>query len=332
MADIAMEESFQSAFVRDAIYIYNTILPDTIASIRVVALIPARHIGLRVLHFSEEDHVEGFLEKHRPSVLILTKAFDQSVVELAQTAATRGIPVVTTLCDLHFSGESGNRNRRLCELSKAVVVQTVPMAEEVMRQFGVRCTIIEEIIEYPRQRPQFTPGRPLKVLWYGHEANHDTLAAGIVALSKSGLGPLHFRIVSNALPDFMAGGFPTQPRDMDVEVVQWSVAMQYSGMAWCDLVFIPSSNTLDKRVKGHNRVVEAINAGRLAIAYPLPQYRELADYCFCNDDYGAAIRSALAEPQAALNRIEGGQRYIDTRFAAAIVADKWRRLIGGLPR
>ena len=40
-----------SAFVHDAIFIYNSPIPDVIASIRLVALIPARHIGLRVLYF-----------------------------------------------------------------------------------------------------------------------------------------------------------------------------------------------------------------------------------------------------------------------------------------
>lgn len=322
----------RNRFIREAIYIYNTPLPDMIASIRVVALIPARQIGLRVLQFGPSTDTAAFLDQHRPSALILTKAFDDSPVNLAQAAASRGIAVITTLCDLHFSGESGSRNRRLCELSRAIVVQTTPMAEEVARQFDKHCTIIEEATEYPREPPRFAPGRPLRVLWYGHEANHDTLAEGIAALAASRLGPIRLRIVTNAMPAFMNGGFPGQPRDMDFEVVPWSIATQYSSLAWCDLVFIPSSDTPDKRVKGHNRVVEAINAGRVAITYPLPQYRELADYSFCGEDYGASIRAALADPQAALKKVESGQRYIDTRFAADVVANKWRQLICSLSR
>lgn len=320
----------KSDFVREAIYIYNTRLPDIVASIRVVALIPARQIGLRALYFGTGMDAGVFLDRHHPSALILTKAFDDSVIELAQAAALRGITIVTTLCDLHFSGESGRRNRKLCELSKAVVVQTMTMAEEVMRQFGKRCTIIEEAIEYPREQPRFAPGRPLKLLWYGHEANHDTLSTGISALATSGLGPIQFRIVTNAMPGFMNCGFPGQPKDMDFEVVPWSLSTQYSALAWCEMVFVPSSDTPEKRVKGHNRLVEAINAGRLAIAYPLPQYCELVDYSCCSADYGASIRTALADPHAALKKIENGQRYIDSRFAAAVVANKWCQLMGSL--
>ena len=317
-------------FIRDAVFAYNTPLPDLVASIRVVALIPGRFMGLRVLHFGPGTKASVFLDRHRPSALILTKAFDHSVVELAEAAVARGIPLITTLCDLHFSGESGHRNRRLCDLSQAVVAQTTSMAEEVTRQFGKRCAIIEEAIEYPREQPSFAPGRPLKLLWYGHSANHDTLAAGIAALAGGGLGPITFMIVSNMMPEFMNGGFPTQPKDMGFEVVPWSIMAQYSALAWCDMVFIPSSDMPDKRVKGHNRLVEAINAGRIAITYPLPQYRELSAYSFCDADYGASIGAALSDPAGALKRIADGQRYIDTRFACDAVADKWRQLIGGL--
>jgi hypothetical protein len=328
--EATMGRSMAADFIRDAVFIYNTPLPDVVASTRVVALIPARFMGLRVLHFGPGMVAHAFLDRHQPSALILTKAFDQSVVELAEAAAARRIPLITTLCDLHFSGESGRRNRRLCDLSRAVVVQTAAMADEVMRQFGKRCAIIEEASEYPREQASFAPGRPLKLLWYGHSVNHDTLATGIAALAGAGLGPITFMIVSNTMPEFMNGGFPTQPKDMGFEVVPWSILAQYSALAWCDMVFVPSSDTPDKRVKGHNRVVEAINAGRIAITYPLPQYRELSAFSFCDADYGASVRAALADPTGVLRKIEDGQRYIDGRFTSEVICEKWRQLFAGL--
>lgn len=319
-------------FIRDAMYIYNLEPPDPLGSIRIFAFIPARHIGLRALYFGRDMDPGAFLDRHRPSALLLTKAFDRSIIALAQAAVARGIPVVTALCDLHFSGDSGQRNRELCALSKAVVVQTIAMADEVKRHFGMDCTFIEEPIEYPRERPRFAPGRPLNVLWYGNAINHDTLEAGISALAAAQLGPINFMIVSDQMPEFMGNGFSAQPKDMEFQVLSWSMSTQYAAMAHCDFVFIPSHDTPDKRVKGHSRVVEAINAGRLAIAYPLPQYLELTDYCSVGADYGASIRAALADPQAALKRIESGQRYVDTRFAPEVIADKWRALIASLAR
>ena len=190
--------------------------------------------------------------------------------------------------------------------------------------------VIEEAVEYPRGQARFAPGRPLNVLWYGHQANHHTLASGLAALGAAGLGPIKLVVVSNAIPDFMKGGFPGRPKDLEFNIVPWTIETQYSTMEWCDVVFVPSADTPDKRVKGHNRVVEAVNAGRLAITFPLPQYQELAEFTFCDADYGASIRAALADPQAAQKRIENGQRHVDGRFAADVVAAKWRELIGGL--
>src|SRR6266496_2816340 len=135
-----------SDFVRDAIFISNSPLPDVIASIRLVALIPARTIGLRVLYFGARMDAKGFLDKHRLSAIILTKAGEDGIVELARAAAARHIPVATTLCDHHFAGEIGRRNRQLCDLSKAVVVQTQPMAHEIFRHYGKSCAIIEEAV------------------------------------------------------------------------------------------------------------------------------------------------------------------------------------------
>ena len=63
-----------SAFVHDAIFIYNSPIPDVIASIRLVALIPARHIGLRVLYFGAGMDASEFLDRYRPSAIILTTA------------------------------------------------------------------------------------------------------------------------------------------------------------------------------------------------------------------------------------------------------------------
>jgi hypothetical protein len=186
----------------------------------------------------------------------------------------------------------------------------------------------EEAIEYPRGAAQFKPSEPLKLLWYGHTANHDTLQAGISALAHAKVGPIDLMVISNAPPGGMNGDLKAYGIRAAVE--PWSITAQYEALIWCDCVFVPSLDTQDKLVKGHNRVVEAINAGRVAITHPLPQYRELADYSFCDANYGASIRAARADPKAALQKLEQGQRYIDTRFAPEVVAEKWGRLIESL--
>ena len=317
--------------VRDAlggtVYVYNNTLPDVIGSIRLVAFIPARHLGTRALYFGPELKAEEFLDAHQPKVLIFTKAFDASVLELARAALRRDIKIISCFCDLRFSGEVGRLDGDLLRLSNAVVVPNAWMANEVLQRFGKRSAIIEDVFEYPRRTASFAPERPLKVLWFGHSANHDTLIEGIKALLAARLGSIDLVAVTYPQPELDELDALMKQNQFKVTYISWSHLVQHEAFDWCDLVFLPSIDAWEKRMKSHNRLVEAINSGRLAIAYPLPQYQELAEFCLCDEDYGRSIRTAVADPLAMLKRIEAGQRYIDGRFAPEVVARKWRELI-----
>lgn len=305
-------------------FVYNNQLAEFPASIRIAALIPARHLGARVLFFGRDMDPEDFLDRHVPKVLILTKALDDSFVRLAETARRRGIKIVTSLCDFYFTCENGQRNRKLTALSDAVVAQTVTMAKEIKNYFGKDSRLIEESIEYPRKSPKFSPGSPLKLIWYGHSANHDTMIPGLKRLAGIGR-PVSLMILSDRGPDMAA--LQKMAPQISFGFMPWSHLMQHKFVGISDMVFLPSLDDETTRVKGHNRLVEAINAGRLAIAHPLPQYQELADYCLCDADYAKSIERALKNPAGMLERIRAGQKYIDTRFAPEVVAEKWRDLI-----
>jgi hypothetical protein len=95
----------------------------------------------------------------------------------------------------------------------------------------------------------------------------------------------------------------------------------------CDVVFIPSNDTPAKRAKGQARPIAAIQAGRVAIAFPLPQYEPLSDFCFLGRDYAESLAAALTNTTAAERRVAAGQRYIDKNFSQEACADAWRRLI-----
>ncbi len=77
-------------------------------------------------------------------------------------------------------------------------------------------------------------------------------------------------------------------------------------------------------------MVESIRAGRLAVAFPLSQYFELADYCWLGKRMSEGVNWAFAHPEEAVARITAGQSYIDTRFAPAVVARKWLGLFRNL--
>ncbi len=303
------------------IFVYSSPNPHLIASVRLSAIIPASHIGTEAAYFGRDMDPAAFLDKHRPTTLIITKAFDEGPLHLAKCAVARGVKIVTELCNSdQLSDADGKMNAELAALSAGIVVHTPIMAKEAQRAFGKPCTIIEEPTEYPRGAAAFNPGAVIKLLWFGISAPHDTLHEGIKSLLRFDR-PMQLLILSNEIPTFL--NEIVWPPSFRHRVVPWAFDIQYEGFKWCDLVFLPGLDRLDKQTRSPNRLVESINAGRLAIAHPLPQYQELADFCVCRSDYVDALRSALADLELSLAKIQRGQRYIAGRYSPHIVSRKW---------
>ena len=68
------------------IFIYNVPIPEMAGSVPLQALIPARHIGAKALYFGGQMDANAFLDKHSPTVLIVTKMFGEPPLVLARAA------------------------------------------------------------------------------------------------------------------------------------------------------------------------------------------------------------------------------------------------------
>lgn len=300
--------------------------PAQLASYRYVALIPAAALDARVVGCEPESDAAALLEQARPSALVLGKAFHAGFVRLAEVAKARGIPVLAALCDWHFDNPI---NIALSRIADGIVVPTQAMADAVRQNFQRPAVVIEDPYEGPRDAPRFAPGDPIRLLWFGHSANHDTLAAGIAQVGAGFRRNLHVQVITNQ-PENVGPALSRLPRlkaAIQVEAFEWSLEQQWRLLAGCDAVLLPSHPGKDKLVRGHNRLVQTIHAGRLALAYALPAYRELSAYCWCGKDLGQGLTWALANRTEAMARIAAGQAYIDTRFAPARIAGRWREVI-----
>lgn len=316
------------AVQQDVLWLSTLILPDQTPSFRLGAALTSRYLGIRVMRYAEIAELDRIFEVHRPKVIAITKPRSEHALRLFERARKEGVRLVSAFADWSFDGDVGRLTRTFARASDAVVVQTRPMAAALEEQTGVRPTIIEECLEYPRLPPRFAPQDPVKLLWYGTENNHDTLEAFAQALGAYKSRPLELRVLSEKTPPFLRKG--RNPFPYAITFYSWQPSMQFAMMRECDLVALPSANAPEKRVKGHNRLTEAINIGRLPLAYPLPQYEELADYAYVDDDLVAGIDWALRRPADVLRRLAAGQAYLDRRFALPVVSRKWHDLFLGL--
>lgn len=310
----------------NAVFIYSARFPETAGSIVLQALIPARHLGAKALYFGGALDAASFLDQHMPDVLIFTKLYDENTLRLAVEAKRRGVAVIGVICDLHLTDQIGRANKQLSEIADELVVPTEYLASLLQKHYARPVGVLEEPIQFPRMEPKFSPAdSELAILWCGSPNNHDTLGPGIQNLSRYRDRRITLIVVSGKMPpDWTA--LSKVSSSIKMIFLPWELMTQFDMMQLSDIVFLPSLESEEKRAKSHDRLVEAINAGRLAVAHPLPQYQELSEYCLCTQDYAGAIANALKNRPAMIERIRRGQDYIDGRFAAEVVAAKWQTL------
>jgi hypothetical protein len=167
------------------------------------------------------------------------------------------------------------------------------------------------------------------VLWYGHAANFDTLPVLLQSLERGVGKPVSLLLLSQTpLPEQIQSMLARMKGPaFDYAWMAWSRPLQMHVMRSCDAVLLPSMDAPAKNVKGHNRITEALNQVCVAIAHPLPQYREFEDFVFLDSDIGAGLRRALADPASSRSRAQAGAKAVRARFAPEVLALKWHALI-----
>jgi hypothetical protein len=309
--------------------------PESMSSYRYNAFIPARELGGRVIYFDGGD-ADGFLDQYsldaiilcKPVILTAAEAVSHPLVDLAIACKRRHMALCFHICDWHFDLPV---YRVLSELADLIIVQTRPIAAAVREHFGRTPAIIEEPYEGPRGKPRFKPKKTLNLVWYGHASNLDTLVVGLAQLQRLSR-VFKLSIVTNSQSDARAAFESVERPPFLVEraIISFTLERQWRELQAADMVIIPGFFAKEKNVKGHNRLVQSLHAGRLAAVFPLPQYQELADYCLCHKDIVDSIHMALGDPFNAVKRVRAGQQYIDGRFSPAAVASRWREEISNL--
>jgi hypothetical protein len=306
--------------------------PESMSSYRYNAFIPAAQLGGQVLLY-DRGAPDAFLDQYaldaviicKPVILTTEARNKHPLVDLALACKKRRIPVCFHICDWHFDIPV---YKMLTDISDLVVVQTRPIADAVREFFGRVPAIIEEPFEGPRGQARLKPRKTLNLIWYGHASNLDTLAVGLQQLHRLSV-VFKLTIVTNELDSarLVFDSVAKPPFLVERAIVPFTLERQWKEIAAADMVIIPGFFAKEKNVKGHNRLIQSIHSGRLAVVFPLPQYQELSDYCVCQEDIAEGIGWALQRRMTAQKRVRAGQAYIDQRFSPGVVAARWREEI-----
>jgi hypothetical protein len=249
--------------------------------------------------------------------VVLGKLFSPEALEVAANLKKAGIVVLADYSDDHFSNPVlGDAYRALANAVDRVVASTPGLAEVIAQHSPVPVSVVTDPVEGARGEPRSPAATPLRLLWFGHPSNLDTLQHALPQLQ--GL-PVSVTLIT-------APG--TGAEQLGARFRPWSTQAVFDELRQCDAVFIPS-NPYDPRkvVKSPNRFTESVWAGRFVLAHPLPAYQELADFGWVGEDLGDGLRWLAANGDAALERIRRGQAAIARRFSPQAVGAAWKDAI-----
>lgn len=279
----------------------------------------------------------------------------ERTLQFAQTIRTAGSRVVSDHCDDHFGNSLfGPYYQELIRLSDGVVASTQSLADIIRNQTDRESVLISDPVEGVKQQPLFNPPRtrsllqklfgrgrfpeavagytrPLQLLWYGHPSNLDTLESFLPELSRlSRQLPLHLQIMTSAGKgaEILCQRHSHGPRSvLSIDFCPWTAEAMWLALAHSDIVILPSNTANQKKlVKSPNRLLEALWAGRFAVADPVPSYRELEQWAWLSGDLATGIRWAVANPAEVVCRIGQAQEYIARHHTPAAIADRWLSL------
>ena len=310
-------------------------------------------MGVAAMEWRRAGNENAFLEPENPravadtdfgavKVCIVQKFFADSELdpwlETCATAKKIGSRLVVDICDLPFHKRPPVVRKFYDEVLKicdAVVVNSEKMAELIAPYTFHRPLVIEDAIIGSQRKPEFVPGKRLRLLWFGHPSNlHyvpgclDSLASfamqrqcRLSVVTEEGVGAeeLVREIEARFAPAFEA------------RFIRWSLDSMRIALRNCDLVLLPSdTSSLFKSGASANRIAEALNAGRFPIASPLPSYLPFSDSAWLGLDLVEGIKWALANRGEVLAKIRRGQARVTDKFAAEKIGRQWGEFFRGL--
>jgi SAM-dependent methyltransferase len=340
----------------------RTVTPDTVgtadfASARLRVLIPAAELARRedttvqLIPLDMLRDARALEAAPRLSHLVLGKmaaefvrtneALFRAVLETLD-GARRDMPVVADLSDDYAALADALGAPYLRSYQATLLKQhdiTVPckaLQERFAGEAAGSVSVIEDPFESPAARaPRTTASDPLRLCWFGTlgSANIDMVADSLARIAQ-GLRDIAVRLemvthrqrrgMVQALADRLARAHP----GFGVVHTDWSLERTWAAIERCDFVILPQDHRGQAgRVKSHNRLVETIRGGRLALASPIASYLELAEYAWVGEDLVAGLRWAMARPDEALQRVVAGQRAVEQRFSPAVIGEKWAQAL-----
>ncbi len=304
------------------------------ASVRYRCLIPAFQLlkqGHQVRIFTVEGcDVDDFIKTiNRIDVIIVSKVDYVKAENLISIAKQSGKKIVIDFCDVHFDRkEVIEPLNRIIKNTDLIVASTPKLKEVISQYFSAPIVEISDPYEGTRKPPKFFPNGTLRLLWFGHIINIETINPLVLNLPNADFQQtVELEIISSELDNIRESCTSynsSHDGEVKLKFTPWSVNAVWHAFSSTDIVVIPSIDNSKNNVKSPNRLVESIWAGKMVVAHPLPTYLKFQDYAIIERDIIEGIFRCLSYSENEnTDRISAGQAYIKKHHSPKVIAKQW---------
>lgn len=346
-------------------------LHSDLASVRREILLPAqalrsRGTGTHVISLAQWPLDEAAALARRCDRLVFGKllqdpAADDGVPYRAHSAPYREFlsrvaphaHAVFCFADDHFDDETfAGFYRDVAAASFAWVASSPALGERIAGLARGPVHVYPEPVETPRMEPRVprrglrerfglwfarrarvgTAAWRLKLVWFGHPTNADTLI-GVLPELRAFAARFPLRVECVTLPGSAldrevtpAAGF--SDAEFQLTLSPWSKSALAAALEECDAVLLPQRHDDAKRAaKSNNRMVDALHAGRFVVAHPLPSYLALERHAWVGASISEGLDWLLRHPGEALRRLTAGQEFVAQNHSLDALAAFWQRTL-----
>ena len=317
-------------FNKDIIWVFSLENPERSPSNFSGGILPASYLEISKLVFLKSSKANEILQKFRPKLIIINKAFHDNVVNLARSAKELNIKVISIFDDMSFDYSNTifvNRletNLALAKLSDVIVVKTKKAASVLYDNIGFKAKIVQDPIRFPTSKPLSKIRYPLEVSWFGMHTNHDTLKATLDEMINLNQD-VNLKIITNHLDDIKKMLSKTDYKTIKINFIEWTFSM-YEEVINTDIVILPYPNDKTRDVKSSNRIVDSLNLGRCVVISDAKQFEEFRNYCFFGN-ISNGLQFVLENNDIAIEKTIKGQKYVKENYSLEAVSKLWKKII-----
>jgi GT2 family glycosyltransferase len=287
----------------------------------------ASFADVRIIDPAAQD--KGIAREQLGDIVVFTKLSPRrqaEALDLFRDARRSGRTVVVDVCDNVFDRPDLYAYQQMLPRADFIFCASEWLRDEIEQRYGSKVVVLPEAYEGPGGPAKFEPrGSRLKLLWYGTQNKTSPVFDLMETLDRQNIHA-DLLVLSQVSADLVSRAAPwrlEEAKPLRVQVEQWSLPALWLALAGTDAVVLPTAAEEAHEGRSPNRLVEALQAGRLAIASPVPSYKQFAKFAILTDDITSGISRAVAHPQEMADMVAAGQAIIRKHHSPAAVASVW---------